>query len=88
MLEDYQLTDEHVNPPEFVFANVHGELQVKFKNKSRFGLMVTFHSINQLVHIIREAQTDPADDEYERVSSWADRNVDNDNDDMGFNQMM
>ena len=87
VIEEFHLAHEHINPPEFVFANIHGELQVKFKSKSRFGLMVTFHSIKQLVHIIQEAQAvKQADEEYERISSWADNN-DEDDDDMGFGLM-
>ena len=79
---------EERNPPEFVMANIHGELQVKLKKKSRHGLFVTFNSIDQLVYIIREAQViKEADEEYDRISSWAD-DIDSDSeDDMGFNSM-
>ena len=95
MIEEYNFTHEHINPPEFVFANIHGELQVKFKSKSRFGLMATFHDIKQLIYIIQEAQAvKPTDDEYERISSWADKEGimnlsanEDDADDMGFSQM-
>ena len=87
LIDDYDMKEER-NPPEFVMANIHGELQVKLKKKSRHGLFVTFNSIDQLVHIIKEAQViKEADEEYDRISSWAD-DVDSDSeDDMGFNSM-
>ena len=93
LIEDYDMKEEH-NPPEFVFANIHGELQVKLKKKSRHGLFVTFHNIDQLVYIIKEAQAiKEADEEYERVSSWADDDgkvnpASDSEDDMGFSSML
>ena len=45
-----------INPPEFVFANVHGELQVKMTRRSKRGLFIPFNSVQNLVHIINNAQ--------------------------------
>ena len=44
------------NPPDFVFANVHGDLQVKMKNRVRKGMFFGFSSIDQLSMIISNAQ--------------------------------
>lgn len=57
LIEDYSLREEMVNPPEYVFANIHGEIQVKLKDKYRHGDRVTFHTIQQLTTILYQAQT-------------------------------
>ena len=46
------------NPPDFVFANVHGDLQVKMKKRVRKGMFFSFSSIEQLSMIILKAQMD------------------------------
>ena len=56
LIEEYRFREEMINPPEFVFANIHGEIQVKLKKKYRHGDLVTFHTIKQLVSILYEAQ--------------------------------
>ena len=44
------------NPPEFVFANVHGDLQVKLANATTDGVMFySFNSIQQLFEIMNKA---------------------------------
>ena len=50
------------NPPHFVFANIHGELQVKFKNTTRRGMFVSFSSIKELYSAISDAQNIDADE--------------------------
>lgn len=48
------------NPPEFVFANVHGDLQVKLAKNTRDGTMFySFNSIPNLLEILNKAD-DPA----------------------------
>ena len=70
LLERYQYGEEMVNPPEFVFANLHGDIQVKLKNKFRHSEMVTFNSIKQLTHILREAQgVKETDEEFDTIST-------------------
>ena len=44
------------NPPEFVFANVHGNIQVKMKNETRQGLFFTIRSVQHLTEVIERAQ--------------------------------
>merc|ERR1712240_56260 len=44
LIEEFKFREEAVNPPDFVFANIHGEIQVKLKHKYRHGDFVTFHT--------------------------------------------
>ena len=44
------------NPPDFVFANVHGELQVKMQKRVKKGMFFSFSSIMQLSSVISNAQ--------------------------------
>ena len=44
------------NPPEFVFSNLHGEIQVKFKKATKRGMFVSFNSIEELACVIASAQ--------------------------------
>ena len=46
------------NPPDFAFANVHGDLQVKMKKRTRKGMFFGFSSIEQLAMLISNAQLD------------------------------
>ena len=90
---DYLASMDNVfldNPPEFVFANVHGDIQVKMKEKCKDGLFVTFNHIDHLTRIISRANM--REDSYEfhdTQSSWADDKTAvvsdvSDDDDMGF----
>ena len=45
-----------VNPPEFVLPDVHGQLMVKMKRRSRVGLFVHFRNMETLVQKIQCAQ--------------------------------
>ena len=46
LIDEYRFRDEIINPPDFVFANIHGEIQVKLKHKYRHGDLVSFYTIN------------------------------------------
>ena len=71
-VEEYNLCDENRNPVDFVFANIHGETQVKFKNKFRGSEFVTFRSIEQLMSVITQAQSvKETDDQFQE--SWKDQ---------------
>ena len=62
LVSSYATVDGHVsgmtNPPDFAFANVHGDLQVKMKKRTRKGMFFGFSSIEQLAMIISNAQLD------------------------------
>ena len=61
-LETYYSNDENLdNPPEFVLANVHGELLVKMKKKMKFGSFLRFNSLEELHNQIKK-QNEGADD--------------------------
>ena len=75
------------NPPEFVFANVHGDIQVKMKRETRQGLFVTVRSIQHLAQVIERAQDSKLSQKYHHEKEgWADdsHSTDNSDDDMGF----
>ena len=62
----------YVNPPEFVFANVHGILQVKLAKETNDGTMFyQFDSIQKLYEILNKAdqQADPLASVKERDAS-------------------
>jgi hypothetical protein len=44
------------NPPEFVFANIHGDIQVKFSRDTKKGMFVNFYSVQELACVIAHAQ--------------------------------
>ena len=44
------------NPPDFVFANIHGELQVKMMNRVQKGMFFSFSTLDQLSWVIANAQ--------------------------------
>ena len=44
------------NPPDFVFANIHGELQVKMTNRVHKGMFFSFSTLDQLSGVIANAQ--------------------------------
>ena len=60
LVDSYATSDGYMsgmtNPPDFVFANVHGDLQVKMKKRVRKGMFFSFSSIEQLSMIISNAQ--------------------------------
>ena len=41
------------NPPEFVLANVHGNLLVKFKQETDDGLFIRFNSLEELREVLQ-----------------------------------
>ena len=48
--------DIYPNPPEFVFANVHGGLLVKMTKKTKKGMFFKFESTQELYEIIHRCQ--------------------------------
>ena len=76
---EYLENEDHTmlaNPPDFVFANVHGQIQVKMTNKSKDGLFFTINNIVHLSEVICKANM--VDDEFEVFDSdnyWADGNM-------------
>ena len=90
LVDEFTLRDEIKNPVDFVFANIHGETQVKFQNKFRGSLFASFRSIKDLIVILNQAQAvKETDKKFYEFSSWADdghlSNSDKEDDDMGFN---
>ena len=61
------------NPPEFVFANVLGQIQVKMKKKCKDGLFITIRSVAHLTQVIQKANMDEdAFEMFDTDNSWAD----------------
>lgn len=95
LVEDFNLREEIKNPAEFVFANIHGETQVKLKHKFRGNEFFTFRSIGQLISTLNQAQSvKQTEEKYHEFASWADQTESNpqidendSEDDMGFNQV-
>ena len=57
---------EYDNPPEFVFANIHGELQVKLTKKTKDGTMFyTFNSLQRLYEILFKFNQSDVNREYD-----------------------
>ena len=97
VVEDFSLDEEVVNPVEFVFANIHGQIQAKMKEKVRGSPFISFNTIPDLVRKLQEAQVVKEEETaFDEISSWADmstskrvsthqsRPQDSENDDMGF----
>ena len=93
-VDEFGLKDEEINPVEFVFANVHGEIQAKLKNKFRGNCFISFNSIQDLARKVQDAQVEKdREADYDKTSSWADPDLhqkpevpsqNDDDDDMGF----
>ena len=84
-LEEYNdLKDRMSNAPEFVFANIHGELQVKFKKETSKGMFITLNSVKDLGLAITNAQREDIDKAIHE--DYAAFDSSDDDDDMGFNQ--
>ena len=90
LVDDYKLREGIKNPVDFVFANIHGETQVKFKNKFRGSLFATFRNIKDLIYILNQAQAvKETDRKFAEFSGWADDDHLSDSgseDDMGFDR--
>ena len=58
LLKEYEdKTDFMSNPPDFVLANIHGDIQVKFqKDVQKKGMFFSFDSTEELSRIIANAQ--------------------------------
>ena len=66
------------NPPDFVYADVHGNLKLKMSKKTKKGFFFNFNSIEQLRFLIDVNQ------EYLDRPPVKDRANEADDDDMGF----
>ena len=74
IVEEFNLRDEVHNPVEFVFANIHGETQVKLKNKFRGNNFVTFRSVSQLISTLNQVQSvKHSEEKFDEFASWADQ---------------
>ena len=62
MVKSFQnCSTDYENPPEFVFANVHGDLQVKLKKETSDGTMFyQFNSMQKLYEILNKADDQAA----------------------------
>jgi phage shock protein A len=75
------------NPPQFVCPDVHGNLMVMLKFKSRLGLFVKFRNMESFRSKIELAQhTDKDDDEFNKWYDFYDVEDDDDDDDGGNGQ--
>ena len=91
--ESRDLLDEYLhggyvgeNSPEYVFANVHGVVQVKMKNPSRGGMFITIQNISHLSQILAKAAMNKKAFNAFDGSKGFDENRDDSDDDMGFNK--
>ena len=103
VVDEFSLNEELVNPVDFVFANVHGQVQAKMRKKFKRSSFITFNTIPELVRKLQEAQViKDEDDAFDEVSSWADitpskskrpahqsrrRDSESSDDDMGFGDL-
>ena len=73
-VEQYSFNDEIVNPIEFVFANIHGDIQAKMKTKVRGSPFITFNSIQDLHRKFQDAQAiEQTDTAFDIIASRIDR---------------
>ena len=74
------------NPPDFVFANVHGVVQLKMKNKTKYGLFITIQNISHLTQILAKTSINKKTlDAFDGSKGFDDNRDTSDDDDMGFN---
>jgi hypothetical protein len=71
-------TTSEKNPPEFVMADIHGNIQVKMSHKTRNGLFFTFNTIEELLQVIQRNQTIARDNDGNNSDAGSS------SDDMGF----
>ena len=89
-LKNYAFDEAYgTNPPEFVFANIHGNVQVKMKKQTKHGLFIDIKSVSHLALVIARANDSEQTLSYhhEKQSSWDDAQTDSDpnsDDEMGF----
>ena len=75
------------NPPDYVFANVHGVVQVKMKNKSKDGQFITIQNISHLCQVLAKSSMNKKSLEaYDGSKGFDDHSDSSDEDDMGFNR--
>ena len=72
-LKNSNFDGNYTNPPDFVCANVHGNIQLKFKNETSQGLFVTINSVQHLAEVIERAQESRVTMRYHHLKEgWAD----------------
>ena len=70
LVEEFSLNEETVNPVEYVFANIHGEIQAKMKKNFRGSPFLFFNSVKELTCRLQEAQAvKETNDFFHEVSS-------------------
>ncbi len=67
VIEDYRYKEYSNNPPEAVFANIHGDIQVKFAKESSKGMFVTIKSLEHLSHILYTSESNVSDGEFDII---------------------
>ena len=99
---NYSMDEVMVNPVEFVLANIHGDIQVKMKNKVRGSQFISFNSVQDLCLKLQQAQVvEQTDTAFDIISSRIDRAdqmmkedeqpvrpLSGDDDDMGFDNFI
>ena len=79
-IEEYQKLQ---NPPEFILPDVHGNLMVKMKKKSRVGLFLKFSNLSSLCSQLMRAQEVEASVGFKHYKECNTRFEDRDDDDHG-----
>ena len=75
------------NPPDYVFANVHGVVQLKMKTQTKDGMFITIQNIAHLSQILAKTSINKKAFEAFDGSKGFDDDTDVlDDDDMGFNK--
>ena len=99
---NYSMDEVMVNPVEFVLANIHGDIQVKMKNKVRGSQFISFNSVQDLCLKLQQARVvEQTDTAFDIISSRIDRAdqmmkedeqpvrpLSGDDDDMGFDNFI
>ncbi len=66
MLKDYKYNESNtVNPPESIFADIHGDIQVKFAKKTNKGMFVKIRSLEHLAFVLETSESCAKDIDYD-----------------------
>ena len=55
-----------INPPLAIFANVHGDIQIKFSKKTKYGQYVSINSLEELSRILLLSESCEEDQDYDQ----------------------
>ena len=74
IVDDYKLVEcVDINPPDFVFADINGDIMLKMKKKMKSGMFIKIRNITHLCQVLTQSQMkENSYEEYDRVTSWAD----------------